>query len=45
MGIYMPLVNALYAVLFEGVKVDEVATALMTGDHNTDVEFSLPRGA
>ncbi|MGK0445577.1 MAG: glycerol-3-phosphate dehydrogenase (NAD(P)+) [Bermanella sp.] len=45
MGIYMPLVNALYAVLFEGVKVDEVANALMTGDHNTDVEFSLPRGA
>lgn len=45
MGIYMPLVNALYAVLFEGVKVDEVATTLMTGDHNTDVEFSLPRGA
>ncbi|GAA6135305.1 NAD(P)H-dependent glycerol-3-phosphate dehydrogenase [Oceaniserpentilla sp. 4NH20-0058] len=45
LGIYMPLVNALYAVLFEGVRVEEVAVALMTGDHNTDVEFSLPRGA
>ena len=45
MGIYMPLVNALYAVLFDGVKVNEVANTLMTGDHNTDVEFSLPRGA
>lgn len=45
MGIYMPLANALYAVMFEGAKVEGVAKALMTGEHNTDVEFSLPRGA
>ncbi len=45
MGIYMPLVGALYAVLFEGATADQVAGALMTGEHNTDVEFSLPRGA
>ncbi len=44
-GIYMPLVNALYAVLFESASADQVASALMTGEHNTDVEFSLPRGA
>jgi len=44
-GIYMPLVSALYAVLFEGAKTDQVASALMTGEQNTDVEFSLPRGA
>ena len=44
-SIYMPLVNALYAVLFEDASADQVATALMTGDHNTDVEFSLPKGA
>lgn len=44
-GIYMPLVNALYDVLFEGADVKQVAKALMTGEHNTDVEFSLPRGA
>ena len=44
-GIYMPLVNALYAVLFENASADQVASALMTGEHNTDVEFSLPRGA
>ncbi len=44
-GIYMPLVSALYAVLFEGAKSDQVASALMTGEQNTDVEFSLPRGA
>jgi len=44
-GIYMPLVSALYAVLFEGARTDQVASALMTGEQNTDVEFSLPRGA
>jgi len=43
--IYMPLVNALYAVLFEGANVKQLATSLMTGEYNTDVEFSLPRGA
>lgn len=45
MGIYMPLVNALHAILFEGMDVKDVAKGLMTGEHNTDVEFSLPRGA
>jgi len=44
-SIYMPLVSALYAVLFEGASADQVANALMTGEQNTDVEFSLPRGA
>ncbi len=44
-SIYMPLVSALYAVLFEGAKSEQVASALMTGEQNTDVEFSLPRGA
>ncbi len=44
-GIYMPLVNALYEVIFNGAEVNQVAKALMTGEHNTDVEFSLPRGA
>jgi glycerol-3-phosphate dehydrogenase (NAD(P)+) len=45
MGIYMPLVNALHAILFEGMDVKDVAKGLMTGEQNTDVEFSLPRGA
>lgn len=45
MGIYMPLVNALYGILFEDLDVKTVAVGLMTGEHNTDVEFSLPRGA
>ncbi len=43
--IYMPLVNALYAVLFNGADVSQLASSLMTGEYNTDVEFSLPRGA
>ena len=43
--IYMPLVNALYAVLFAGADVSQLASSLMTGEYNTDVEFSLPRGA
>jgi glycerol-3-phosphate dehydrogenase (NAD(P)+) len=43
--IYMPLVNALYAVLFDGADVSQLAGSLMTGEYNTDVEFSLPRGA
>lgn len=44
-GIYMPLASALYAVLFEGAEVSQLAKSLMTGEYNTDVEFSLPRGA
>jgi len=44
-GIYMPLVNGLYAVLFQGADVKQLATTLMTGEYSTDVEFSLPRGA
>lgn len=43
--IYMPLVNALYAVLFDGANVDQLSSSLMQGEYNTDVEFSLPRGA
>lgn len=43
--IYMPLVNALYSVLFDGADVTQLSSSLMTGEYNTDVEFSLPRGA
>lgn len=45
LGIYMPLVTALHGVLFENLGIEHAVGALMTGDHNTDVEFSLPRGA
>lgn len=39
MGVYMPLVSGLYAVLFQGKAINEVAHALMMGEQNHDVEF------
>lgn len=42
-GIYMPLVSALYEVLFNGQDVKNVAVSLMTGDHSNDVEFTLTK--
>lgn len=39
LGIYMPLVNGLYAVLFEGRAISEVARGLMVGEQADDVEF------
>jgi hypothetical protein len=32
-------------VLFDGADVSKLAGSLMTGELNSDVEFSLPRGA
>ncbi|WP_416885446.1 NAD(P)H-dependent glycerol-3-phosphate dehydrogenase [Marinospirillum sp.] len=43
MGIYMPLVQALYLVLFAGYKPTEVAKSMMDREQSTDVEFVLPR--
>lgn len=43
LGIYMPLVQALYAVLFEGHSPKEVAGSMMGNEQSTDVEFVLPR--
>ncbi len=39
LDVYMPLVSGLYAVLFEGRAIQEVALGLMTGEQNYDVEF------
>ncbi|BFM16705.1 NAD(P)H-dependent glycerol-3-phosphate dehydrogenase [Maricurvus nonylphenolicus] len=39
LGVYMPLVTGLHAVLFEGVGVEHIARKLMMGEQNTDVEF------
>lgn len=39
MGVYMPLVAGLYAVIFKGIPISEVAHKLMVGEQNTDVEF------
>lgn len=41
--VYMPLVTGLYHVVFNGAPVKEVASALMTSEQSTDVEFVLPR--
>jgi glycerol-3-phosphate dehydrogenase (NAD(P)+) len=39
MGVYMPLVSGLHAVLFEGQGIAEVARHLMLGEQNHDVEY------
>lgn len=39
MNVYMPLVTGLYAVIFKGLPISEVAHRLMVGEQNTDVEF------
>lgn len=40
--IYMPLLQALYKVLFEGQDPKQLAASLMTKQQSTDVEFVLP---
>lgn len=40
LGVYMPLVSGLYAVLFENIEIAAVAEHLMTGEMTSDVEFS-----
>ncbi|MFB9885651.1 NAD(P)H-dependent glycerol-3-phosphate dehydrogenase [Balneatrix alpica] len=42
--VYMPLVQGLYQVVFNGQGVDQVVKMLMTGEQSSDVEFVLPRG-
>lgn len=40
MNIYMPLVSALYALLFEEQPVDSIIVQLMTSGRSEDVDFS-----
>ncbi|HSH57115.1 MAG TPA: NAD(P)H-dependent glycerol-3-phosphate dehydrogenase [Halomonas sp.] len=42
-GIYMPLAEGLYQVLFKGVPAQEMARLLMLGEQSSDVEFVLAR--
>lgn len=42
-GVYMPLAEGLYQVLFGGVPPQEMARLLMQGEHSSDVEFVLSR--
>ena len=41
--IYMPLVQGLYKVIYEGVPLAMVISQLMAGEQNSDVEFTLPK--
>lgn len=43
MGVYMPLVNGLYHVIFNNLPIADVVAALMKSDQSSDVEFILPR--
>jgi glycerol-3-phosphate dehydrogenase (NAD(P)+) len=39
LGVYMPLVYGLYAILFEHKSIADVARKLMMGEQNTDVDY------
>lgn len=39
LGVYMPLVSGLYSILFEHKSIAEVASSLMLGEQNTDVDY------
>ena len=39
LGVYMPLVFGLHAVLFEGKGIDEVVRALMLGEQASDIDY------
>ncbi|RTQ98048.1 NAD(P)H-dependent glycerol-3-phosphate dehydrogenase [Halomonas nitroreducens] len=42
-GVYMPIAEGLYQVLFAGVPARQMASLLMQGEQSSDVEFVLPR--
>ena len=41
-GLYMPLAQALHAVMFEDAPIADVISGLMGGEQGPDVEFALP---
>ncbi|ODS23450.1 glycerol-3-phosphate dehydrogenase [Candidatus Endobugula sertula] len=41
--IYMPLMSALYALVFDEQPVDSIIKQLMAGEHSRDVDFSSDR--
>lgn len=44
LGVYMPLVNGLYAVLFDGYPLQKIIGGLMSGEPKTDIDFISPDG-
>lgn len=43
LDIYMPLVNGLYAIIYEGKTVTEVIGDMMWAEQNRDVEFAVQK--
>ncbi|WP_027873841.1 NAD(P)H-dependent glycerol-3-phosphate dehydrogenase [Spongiibacter marinus] len=43
LDIYMPLVNGLYAIIYEGKTVQEVIGDMMWAEQNRDVEFAVQK--
>ena len=41
LNVYMPLVNGMYEILYEGKTIEEVVGGLMLAEQNNDVEFTL----
>lgn len=41
--IYMPLVQGLYKIIYEKIALEVVIEKLMLGEHNSDVEYTLPK--
>ncbi|MNC58546.1 NAD(P)H-dependent glycerol-3-phosphate dehydrogenase [compost metagenome] len=44
LGVYMPLVAGLHAILFEGRSLQQVIGQLMSGEPKTDVDFISANG-
>ena len=42
LNIYMPLLNGIYQVVYEGAAPNEVAKSMMLSEQGSDVEFVLP---
>jgi len=39
LGVYMPLVDALYGILYQGLSLEDAVGMMMAGAHNTDIDF------
>lgn len=44
LDVYMPLVNGLHAILFDGYPLQKIIGGLMTGEPKTDIDFISPDG-
>ena len=44
LGIYMPLVQSLYGVIYEGLTISDAVSSMMSGEQNKDVEFVFEHG-